>query len=241
MYDILETVLRTSASLLTLLIMTRIMGRKSVAQLSFFDYVVGISIGSIAGSLAVDPSIEILRGLASLGVATLWVLLINALIGSNPKVRELIESVPVVVIYKGQILEGNLSDRYYNVNDLLEQLREQQIFDPNEVEVAIAETDGQLSVLKKPQFQAPVLQDLTKINNDHGLVAGNLVGKELIIDGKIIRANLLASGYTEEWLRVQLQAKGISQVEEVTLALVTPQGDLYIDQKNDVAPDNLRI
>ena len=147
----------------------------------------------------------------------------------------------MIVIYKGQILEENLQKNHYNVNDILEQLREQGIFDPNEVEVALAETDGQLSVLKKPQFQPVIAKDLNISNNSVKQTAAELIGKELVISGKVIEKNLNECGVTIEWLISQLQARGIDKVEDVTLAILTPQNTLYIDIKSDTAPPNLRI
>jgi uncharacterized membrane protein YcaP (DUF421 family) len=234
----IEVIINTTIALLVLLIVTRIMGRKSIAQLTFFDYVIGITIGSIASSMAVNK-LDIYQGTVSLVTATVWVLIINIITHFSLPARKLINSAPIMVIYKGQMLEENIRKKYYNINDILEQLREKGIFDPGEVEVAIAETDGELSILKKPEFQSIVASDLN-IYNSQTIKESRNIGKELIISGKIIEENLIDCSVTIDWLNSQLQAKGI-EVEDVTLAMLTPQGMLYIDKSCDNLPAKFKM
>lgn len=235
----LETILNTSIALLVLLIATRIMGRRSIAQLTYFDYVIGITIGSIASSMAISK-VDIHQGAVSLGISTLWVLIINVLTRFSLSARKLINSSPIMVIYKGQILEDNLRKKYYNINDLLEQLRENGTFNPDEVEIAIAETDGQLSILKKPQFQSVITKDLAISDDSKVPKASKFIGKELVLSGKIIEQNLSECGITMEWLKSQLQAQGVETVDNVNLAMLTPQGTLYIDINHDNVPNKLQ-
>jgi uncharacterized membrane protein YcaP (DUF421 family) len=237
MNEVFNIIFRTLLALVFLLLCTRIMGRKTIAQLTFYDYVIGITLGSISATIAVDQSIMIRDGLISLSVATLWVLAINLITGKSLYARKLIDSEPIMVIHKGKILENNLQKKYYNINDILEQLREQGIFDPNEVEVGISESDGQLSILKKYQFQETTKKDIHLNQEGQSVNASKLVSKELIIDGKIIDRGIKASGFTLEWLQDQLKERGIKNVEDVVLALITPQGYLYIDVKKDIVDD----
>lgn len=241
MKEALEIIIRTLVALGFLLLCCRIMGRRTIAQLTFYDYVIGITLGSIAAVIAVDKNIGVIDGLISLSVATLWVLGINLLTSSNLYARKLIDSEPIMVLYKGQILEDNLRKRYYNINDLLEQLREQEIFDPNEVEVGISEPDGQLSILKKQQFQEVTKEDAYSSQKGQSLIASKLVGKELIIDGKVIDQGIRDSGFTIAWLHDKLKERGIHKVEDVVLAMLTPQGTLYVDMKKDAADEKQRL
>jgi uncharacterized membrane protein YcaP (DUF421 family) len=228
----LEIVINTTIALLVLLIVTRIMGRRSIAQLTYFDYVVGITIGSIASSMAVNK-LDIQQGTISLATSMVLVLIINILTRYSLSARKIIDALPIMVIYKGHILEKNMRGKYYNINDLLEQLREKGVFDPNEVEVAIAETDGQLSVLKKPPFQPIIAKDINIYSGNEMQRESKAIGKELIISGKIIEQNLIDCGVTLSWLKAQLQAQGIEKVQDVTLAMLTPQGALYVDKVRD--------
>lgn len=235
----LEIVKSTTIALLVLLVVTRVMGRRSIAQLTYFDYVIGITIGSIASSMSLSKA-DIHQGIVSLVTSTAWVLIINVLTHYSLSARKIINAAPIMVIYKGQILEENMRGKYYNINDLLEQLREKGIFNPQEVEVAIAETDGQLSVLRKPQFQPIIAKDLNIFNAGKVPKASKSIGKELIIAGKIIEQNLIDCGVTIEWLKGQLAAQGVEKVEDVTVGMLTPEGNLYIDKNRDNVPLDLK-
>lgn len=221
-----ELVLRVSLAFWVLLALTRIMGRKQISQLTFFDYVTGISIGSIAAALAIDNSIPVVTCLASLALWTAWVMLVNLLTLKSVPARKFIDGEPIVVIRNGQILKQNLGTKFYNIDDLMMELRENGIFDPGEVQIGVAEPDGKLSVLKKARLQPVTAQDMNLPANPP---ADNyLVGKELIIDGEIIEENLRAAQVDEKWLRQQLNSRGIGSAEQVLLAALTPQGGLYV-------------
>ncbi|MEN6565987.1 MAG: YetF domain-containing protein [Veillonellales bacterium] len=142
MNELLDIGWRTSLVLCLLLIIARILGRRTLAQLTFFDFAVGIIIGNIAVLILSDRSMEIVLILASLVIVTFWVLVISFVSRKSLPARKILESQPILVIYKGRILEENLKKRYYNVNDLLELLREQEVFSPSHVEAALIETDG---------------------------------------------------------------------------------------------------
>ena len=225
-----ELIIRTLITLLTLLIITRILGRRTLSELTFYDFVVGLILGNIGAAIITD-GFSIREGIIALVVAALWALTMNVLSLKFIPARKMIEAEPLLVINGGKILEGNLQKRYYNINDLLEMLREQEIFDPNQVEKALIESDGQLSVLKKPEYQSPAMKDL---NNPGGQTpVSRLTGTEVIIDGKVIEQGLAKSGLTLQKLELQLLSLGIKNVEDVMLAMFTPEGNLYIDKKSD--------
>ena len=118
------------------------------------------------------------------------------------------------------------------MNDLLELLREQGVFSPSEVEVALIETDGALSVLKKLPYQEATTNSLAQPQGA-SLSGSNMVGKEIIINGKIIDDNLEAAGMSGAEFREQVASQGV-RVEDVILGLLTPEGELYIDKQQDV-------
>ena len=115
METIVETVYRTFIALGALIVITKIMGRRSIAQLTLYDYVVGLILGNIGASFAVGRSVSIVEGLVSLAAATLWILAINFLTQRNLAARKLIDSEPVMVIFRGNILEENLRKKFYNI------------------------------------------------------------------------------------------------------------------------------
>lgn len=232
----LELIIRVTIAFWLLLLLIRIMGRKQVSQLTFFDYITGISIGAITASLAVNRTIPIITAIFALIIWTFWLMIVNVTTLKSIPARKLLNSEPIMVIHNGQILEQNLRLRYYNVNDLLMQLRENGVFDPNEVQIGIAETDGKLSILKKSQFKPVTGKDLniqTTINSTNYAVE-----KELVIDGQIIYDNLSLNHVNIEWLQQQLNSQGITDMRQVMLATITPQGTLYVDKCQDNAPKN---
>ena len=235
-----ELIIRVSLAFWVLLVLTRIMGRKQVAQLTFFDYVTGISIGSIAAALAIDKSISLTTGLSALLVWVAWVMIVNFATLKSIPARKYIDGEPIMVIHNGRILEQNLGSKYYNIDDLMMELRENGIFDPNEVQVGIAEPDGKLSVLKKTQFQPVTNQDADLPDKTAEYSYNGTVGKELIIDGAIIIENLKTNNIAEEWLQQQLAKQNITDISQVMVAILTPQGNLYVDKKPDKAPKSQR-
>lgn len=239
MEDIMDIVIRTSLGFVLLFILTHIAGRKAISQLTFFDYVNGITIGSIAAAMAVDSSIGIVTSLVSLGVWTGWIMIVNFITLRSVPARKLIDSEPIMVIHNGKILEDNLGKRYFNVHHLLKQLRMRGVFDPSEIEVGIMESNGHLSILKKSQFRPVTAKDLNL--SSQGPVASQFIGKELVVDGEVIEKNLTENGFTRQWLESQLQSQGVIDLKEVTLAIINPDGTLYVDEKRDQAPLNQRV
>lgn len=226
----LVLIARTLIALLCLLIIARILGRRTLSELTFYDFVVALILGNVGAAIVIEE-LSIREGVIALIVATVWALSMNMLSLKFIPVRKLIEAEPLLVIDKGKILEDNLKKRYYNINDLLEMLREQGTFDPNEVEKALIESDGQLSVLKKSAYQSPTMKDLNNAKSQ--TPASCLAGTEVIIDGKVIDQGLAESGLTLQKLETQLHSLGIKNVEDVMLAMFTPDGNLYVDKKND--------
>ena len=230
MNSIFETVFKTFIALGSLVIVTRMMGRRSIAQLTLYDYVVGLILGNIGASFAVGGSVSIAEGLASLMAVTVWILGINFFTQRNLVVRKFMDSEPIIVIYQGRILEESLRTKFYNINDLLRALREQGVFDPNDVEIAVIESDGQISVMEKEKIkeQDTLSNNLGKSSDGYS----KLIGRELIIDGKIIDKSLEESGITTKWIEDRLADQNVI-LSDVTLAMITPEGNLYIDKKDD--------
>ncbi len=232
MLDGLDLIIRTLLILGALLLIARILGRRTLSELTFYDFVIGLIIGNIGSAVITETEFGMLQGLVSLVTATIWLLLIEMISLKFVAARKLIEAEPLMIMHKGKILDANLKKRYYNVNDLLEMLREQGIFDPDQVEVALIEPDGELSVLKKTEYEPPAAKDFNAFKQTT-TPASHLAAKEIIIDGKIIEQGLAQSGLTREELTAQLNNKGITNMADVTVAMLTPEGELYVDRRKD--------
>lgn len=209
-----------------LLLFTRVMGKKQISQLTFFDYAVGVSIGSIAASLSVDRRIPFAEGIVSMLIWTVFPLLLSQVSIRSMALRKLLDGSPMILIQNGKILEENLSKAKLTLNDLLEELRIKDVFDIADVEYAIFETNGKLSVLKHAAEQTATRADLCLPGKDQGLCVS------LIIDGKLMRGNLERIHRDEAWLTEELRRKNVKRAEEVLLASCDREGNLFVSLKN---------
>ena len=209
-----EILFRTATSFVALLVLTRLLGKKQVGHLTFFNYVTGITFGSTTAEIIVNRQITLLQGISSL---VLWSLLAFsvALIGlRSVKAREILDGQPTILVKQGKILEEALAKQHLNIDDLSMLLRNKDVFSPEEVEFAILEPDGKLSVLIKEE----------------------LLPAELIVDGKIVEKNLNKIDVSVVWLNQQLKKANIYTLDQVFYAELQLDGSLYIDKYQDINP-----
>ena len=153
MPDVAVVLIRTLIAYLTLFLLARMMGKQVISQLTFFEFVVGITIGDLAANMAMDiGSVSFSEGLvAMLVMGGVTVILASAQVASR-RARRWLEGAPTVLVRNGRILKENLRKERYTVQDLLSQLRLQQVFDLRQVQLAMLEPSGRLSVLKRQHF-----------------------------------------------------------------------------------------
>jgi Predicted membrane protein len=206
-----------------MLLLTRILGNKQMSQLTFFNYITGITIGSIAGNMISahgEPFWEELIGLASWCIFTILIAYISM---KFPKIRVLLDGEPTILIKNGVIQRHKLKLLHINLDDLSMLLRQQEAFSLNEVSYAILEPDGKLSILKKPEYQTPNKKDLNV-----KITPPKYIPSEIIVDGKIINKNLEELGLTMTWLRKELKTKGYNSADQIFYAEIQSDGSLFI-------------
>lgn len=207
-----------------LVLLSRSIGRKLLAQMSYFDFTVAITIGSISGSYVVQM------------VEGMWVLIAPVFLAllaicfdvfhlRSLRLRKLAEGEPVVVIQNGQILEKGMKKLRYHLDNLESQLRDKGVFDFNEVEFAVLEPHGQLSVLKKSQYLPVTPQDMNIKTRYKGM------STEIIKDGDILEQNLKQRNLTHEWLRQEMKKRSINDLSQIMYAAVNTDDVLYISLK----------
>lgn len=227
MNEALVEVVRALIAFFTLLILTRILGKQQLSQLTFFDYVLGITVGSVAASMTTDltsPAWPHWVGLVT------WILCVLALQFITMKWRyasKCIDGEPTIVIMNGKIMDKAMKKMRYRISDLMEELRVNNVFNISEVAYAILETSGQLSVLKKSVHQTVTLKDLDIMPSPSGIET------ELIYDGVLIEQNLLNAKHDRSWLNAQLKDLGIKDISEVFFASIDMNDKLYVDQYSD--------
>jgi len=214
-------------SFFTLLIFAKILGKQQISQLAFFDYVLGITIGSIAAELTIDLSSSAwphwvgLLTWAVLGYLMEWITL------KWRYAAKYIEGEPAIIIMNGKIMENVLRKMRFTVSDVMELLRNKDIFDLSQVDFAILESNGQLSVLRKPEYEPLTAKDMKISKKPSG------ISTELIYDGILIEENLRQLNKDTKWLMKQLKAQGIKDISEVFLATLNPAGSFYVDKYED--------
>lgn len=145
----LKVILETVITFLILLLYTRLLGKKQMSHLTFFNYITGITIGSIAGNMVMIDTRTFYKELTSLTIWCVLTELVSFIALKSPKLRNKLDGEPTMVIKKGVIDKNALKSLRVNVDDLTMLLREKDIFDFSEVDYAILEPHGRLSVLKK--------------------------------------------------------------------------------------------
>ena len=218
-----ETILRSILSFFTILVLARIIGKKQLSQLTFFHYITGITIGSITAEVSTQHDTDYWDGFIALICWTLLTLIVSYLTLNFSKIRVLIDDRPTILIQNGTIIRSGMKKARLHTDELGMLLREQGIFSFNEVHYAVFETNGELSVLKKPVFANATKKDAGITD----LAPPPHLPTEVIRIGKIIRKNLMELGVTEEWVLQKLKEENVA-IDTIYFAQVLPDNSLYI-------------
>lgn len=222
---VIDTFLRTVFAFVMLFAFTKIMGRKIISKMTIFDFIVSITLGSVTANLALGPQASALSAATVLIALTLLLAMTDYGHIKSFSFRKFVDSEPVVVIKNGKIIDENLRKLRYSIADITMQLRKKNIFDMGDVEFAIIEPDGIISVLKKSQKRAITAADLGIPTKYDGLTT------EIIYDGVVMSENLIATNLNEMWLKSELAKRGIKDVRDVFYAGLDTAGNLYISQR----------
>lgn len=226
MQHVSETVVRTLVGFVVLLLLTRIAGKKQLSQMTIFTYITGIALGNMAGDMVIHKDVKIIDGVVGMVMWSLLIFIMEYLALKIPAVRVLLDGEPIIVIKKGMIQSKELSKMRLNVDDLTMLLREKDVFAIRDVEYAILEPHGELSVIKKIVKQQATKEDLNLQPQEPAYLPG-----EIITDGKVIERNLREFGKTQEWLQQQLAGHGTVSAKDILYAEIEEDGSLFIQRK----------
>jgi len=226
----IQVVVQTVITFFVLLTLTRFLGKKQLSHLTFFNYVTGITIGSIAANMVILKTIVFTKFLLSLIVWCALTTLISYIALKSGKARTFLDGQPTIVIKKGKIDRKALANSKINIDDLTMMIRQYQIFSITEIDYAILEPNGMLSILKKPEFQGTQKLDLN-ISPSPPI----FIPIEVITDGKLLTQNLLEVGKSREWLDNELKKENIQSIEEVFYAEIQPNGKIFIQKFDEEA------
>ena len=208
----LLTVIRTLILFVAVLILLRVMGKRQIGEIQPYELVVIIMISELAAIPMENTGIPLLNGLIPIFVLVAAQVTLSYISLKSSKARGVICGRPSIVIEDAVINEDELRRLRYNINDLLEQLRTKDVFDISDVEFAILETSGQLSVILKSQRRPVQPEDLDIEPPFEGLPL------TLIIDGRLIEENLVKANKTVGWLLDRLTQSGVKRIQDVLLA-----------------------
>jgi uncharacterized membrane protein YcaP (DUF421 family) len=224
--EIIKVILTALLSVASLFIITKIMGHKQVAQLDFFDYVSGITIGSIGAELATELE-KPYKPLIALAIYGLASLLLNLLAHKLARTRKYINGTPTILMNDGNLYRKNLKKAKLDLSEFMLLCREQGYFDLDEIQTAIFEHNGKLSILPKAANR-PATPDDLKIT-----AKATHIGVEVIMDGRVMGENLSRVGRDVNWLTKQLKIQGCKDAKEIFLGIYRPEEDKLTLYKNE--------
>ncbi len=225
--EIFLVTIRSFIGFFGLLIIMRLMRKKQLSQYTFYDYAVGITIGSIAATLSIElenRTVTVFWGLLVWGILPVF---LGWLYLKSVTIRKVLDGEAIVLIKNGKILEENMKRELLNLEDLQMQLRSVGVFELADVEYAVLEKNGQINALKKREKQPLTPEDINLP------VMGKGAPLVLVMDGRLMKDTIKSSPFSEAWLLGKLQKKGIHDISQVILAQVDTTGSLYLDIERD--------
>ena len=217
--------IRSIVTIVVLFLLAKVMGKKQISQLNLFDYIVGITIGSVAADISLDLNKSFLDGVICMLVFGLTGALVSYVTLKSIKLRRFFMGTPSIIIENGKIIEEGLKKVKFDINDLMEELRGAGYFNIDEVAYAVMETNGKISFLPK-DGDKPV----TKKDMDLKIIPSSLVAN-IIIDGKIMMNNLKAMNKDEKWLSHELKVLGYKDIDEILLATLDSNDKIMVYKK----------
>ncbi|MFP7494764.1 DUF421 domain-containing protein [Terribacillus saccharophilus] len=216
-----EIIVEVIFGFIGLFLLTKILGKTQMNQITPFDFIAAIAAGELFGNALFDPE----AGIPEIAVAIItWgilMLVIEKITQRFKRTRGFFEGKPSVIISRGEIQYKDMKVNKMDFNQLMHQLRSNNVFSLAEVDYAIIEADGSLSVLKKSAYQTPTRSDLELKDQ------ANPLPVSFILDGEIIEDNVINGGKTVEWLKQEITKQGFDSASDVAYAEWTPDNGLF--------------
>lgn len=219
--DLLKVSLCTLLSVVTMFIIAKVIGHKQVSQLEFFDYITGITIGSIAAELATElenPE----KPLLALVIYGAVAYLLSIITDKFPRMRKVINGSPTIIMNGGKLYRENMKKAKIDLSEFMTLCREAGYFNPSDIETAVFETDGKLSILPKSIIRPLNPQDMNLSPKDEHIIT------ELIMDGRILEGNLKRRGLDLTWLQKEIKRQKYNNAKEIFFAFCDSDNKLYI-------------
>ncbi len=226
MDSLLDIFLRSILSIVVLFLITELMGKKQISQLNLFDYIIGISIGSLAASLSIDTSIDYLDGILSIIIYGGSAAFISFLTTKSITMRRFFTGTPCVLMNDGKIIYKNLKKSRLDMNDLLQIARENGYYDFSQIHYCILEPSGKVSFLLKAKY-VPVTPSDMKLK-----VSENGICSNLVIDGHLMEGNIKQIGKDNDWVLTRLSNMGYSDISKLLLVICDNKEQFTVYEKS---------
>ena len=226
MQEVLYIIALSLGSIVAMFILTKLIGYRQMSQMSMFDYVNGITIGSIAAEMATSLEENFVQPLVAMVVYALAAILLSWCSSKSMKMRKIIEGKPLVLLDKGELYLDSLRKAKIDVNEFLVQCRVNGYFDISKIETAVLEGNGKISFLPKSSDRPATPADLN-LSPQQDFMTANV-----ILDGNIMRENLRHTGNDEKWLINQMKGQGADKISDVLLATCDVNNQVTVFLKN---------
>lgn len=220
--DIYKILLNSTIAFFFLFIIAKIMGKKQIAQLDFIDYIIGISLGSIAASMAFDTQMPFYYYLIAMAVFAILEISMSLIGRKATFLKKIVVGSPIMLIDNGKLVYENIVKSKLSINEFLSLCRDKGYFNINDIAYCVFETSGKISVLPKSGFMPVVAKDIKITLPDSSL------SSDLILDGKVVKSALEKLNKSEDWLYEKLNIQDKASIEDVALATYDENKDEFI-------------
>lgn len=220
----LITFFRSIVLYIIVLIVMRLMGKREIGELQPFELAISIMIADLASIPMTETGIPITNGIMPILGLLVMHLIISMINLKSNRAREIICGKPRILVYRGKIDEKALKKERFSINELQEKLRSKDIMNLGDVEFAILETSGEITVVQKPNKRNTIPEDFGIMPEYEGL------SYDLIVDGKVMSENLQKIGKNYEWLRKQVQKFGVTP-KDVFVATIDGKGQFFCQKR----------
>lgn len=231
--EFLKIIILSLTSITILFILTKIIGAREMSQLSMFDYINSITIGSMAAEMATSLEDNYMQPLIAMIVYAIVILLLELATNKSLKLRRFITGNALILLDNGVLYKENFKRARLDISEFLTQCRNKNYFNISDIQTAILEPDGKLSILPKSIKRPVIPEDMNLVPIQEQMVAN------IICDGKIIPENLKSTGNNEVWLKNKLKEQNITDIKNIFLATCDSNNNLsvYTDTKKKITHD----
>lgn len=223
--NIYQWVARAGITFFWLLFLTKLMGQRQVGRLTLFDFIIAIMIGSVSAGALNNSRTDMIGAFTSIGTLAIIDIILSVISIKYSKLRRIVQGEPKILIKNGKILNDTLKRTRVNLDDLFMGLRRNKVPNILDVEFAVLEPNGKISVIPKSQSRNIKPKDINIDTNYEGYPV------TIIEDGNILEDNLKENNLSIEWVRNELKKQGINNVNNVLVAILDTQGRLFISKK----------